>query len=139
MGGLFYDRLPLLAAGMVVAFSPQGGWKLRESVVRIHLDAGVFTTLLIRRFEGAVICGAVEGNELVETVTQTLECTAAAIKSAVTPARLTAILVALAENLLRHFDDTIKNVADGSAKLTGGRKCGARRRLNIGHDTGSGA
>ena len=46
----------------------------------VHLDAAICSAPLIGWLEGAVIGGAVEGEELIESVTEALEGSAATIK-----------------------------------------------------------
>ena len=134
----FLQRSFLVALTTAVAeviLEAEFRWKLGESVVGIHFDAPISATLLIRRLEGAVVSGTVEGEELVAAVAETLEGAVASVDDSVGATCFSAKLFASAEELLRDFDGPVENVADGTAKLTGGIVLRPGRCLDVGVGT----
>jgi hypothetical protein len=49
------------------------GWELGKAVTRIHFNPVISTAAGVRWFEGAVISRAVESDEFVESIADTLE------------------------------------------------------------------
>ena len=120
---------------MPVCISTQGWWKLGETVMWVHLNAVILTTAHVWWLECAVESWAVECEQLVEAVAKTFECTTAAINSTIGIASFAAILVCFTNDLLRDFNKTVENVAQGAAQLTGRSVVGSGRVLNVSHGT----
>ena len=78
------------------------------------------SALFVRWLEGAAICGACEGEELVETVTEAAECAVGAIDCAVGVASFASVGIVLADDLLGNFHESVKDVAETTAELAGG-------------------
>jgi len=95
------------------------GWELGEAVARIQFDAIVSTATGVGWLEGAVVGRAVECHELIAAVSDTLQGAAGSIDHSVGPTGLAAVSLGLANDLLWNFDDTVKDVTDGTAEFAG--------------------
>lgn len=76
--------------------------------------------------------------QLAESVTHTFDGAAATVEGSVGPSSFATVLVSLADHLLGDLNESVEDVADGTAELTGGCVSGAWRRLNICHNTSGG-
>lgn len=117
---------------LVATIEAQLWGELGESVMRVHFDAIIFATTLIRRLERAAISRAGEGEEFVEAVAKATEGTVGAIDCAVGGTGLATVLVILANDLFRDFDEAVKDIAQCTTKLARGGLSGTWRRLDIG-------
>src|ERR1035437_7952272 len=125
-------RLPFLGAAVIeIGFKSQFRRILGEAVARVHLDAVVFTTALVRLLVGATISRAREGEEFVESVSETAQAAAGAIDNTITPSCPAGLGFGLAAHLFGDFDKPVKDVAQRAAELAGSRVGGAGRRLDI--------
>lgn len=112
--------LPALCAGVAeVRLSTELRREFGETVTRIHLDTIVGSTASVGRLESSVESGAMEGDKLVEAVSDALESTTSSINNTVRPARFSSLTVGFANDLLWDFDHSIKDVTDSTAKFTG--------------------
>ena len=68
---------------MVIAVKAESWRELGQAIMRVHFNTMIFTATFIRRFESAVVGWAAEGEKLVETIAEALECPAAAVRYAV--------------------------------------------------------
>jgi len=76
--------LPALRAAVgVVAFESEFGRELGEAADGIHFLAPVLAAALVGGFEGAVVSGAVEGEEFVPAVSEAPEEAVSAVDHAV--------------------------------------------------------
>ena len=112
-------QLPLLSAAVVITFKSQSGREFRHAIVRIHFNAVILATSLIRRFKGSFISRAVESEELVKAITDAFECTSGSVHYAVCPTGCRAVLLCLAYHLFWDFDKAMDNVTDGTTQLAG--------------------
>ena len=106
--------------------------ELGEAVVDVHFDAIVFSTTLIGWLESAAIRRAIEGEEFVETIAETTHGAAGPIDSSIAESSLATVLLILAHDLFWDLDETIHNVAKGTAKLARGCVGGTGRCLDVG-------
>ena len=93
----------------------------------VHFDPVVLAALFVRGFEGAAIGGAAESEKLVKTVAETGQSADGAIDSSISPAGFAAVGILFTHDLLGDFDETVKNVADGTSQLARGGVMRARR------------
>ena len=107
-------------------------WELGEAVGWIHFNAVVHAARFVRRLEGAAVSWASEGEELVEAVTKALEATVGAVDNAEGPASFATVRFVLANDLLRNFDHSVEDVANGTTKLAGRGVSVSWRSLNVG-------
>jgi hypothetical protein len=101
----------------IIGFSAEFGREFGESLVNIHFYTVVLTALFVRGFEGAAIGGASEGEKLIKTVTETAQSSACAVGDTICKAGLAAICVRFTHDLLRDFDKSIEDVANGTSQL----------------------
>ncbi len=100
-----------------VGLSTKLGWEFGEPIARIHLDTVISTTTCVGWLESSVESGAVEGDELIEAITNTLECASGAIDDTVGESGNVTLGVGLANHLLGNFDNAIEDVTNGAAKF----------------------
>ena len=115
-----------------VGFKTELRWKLRESVIWIHFNPPILSALLVGRLEGAVVGRTVEGYQLVEAVAEALKGAVSTINDAIGETCLAAGLAAAEEDLLRYFDCSVEDIAEGTTELTRGVILRSRRGLNVG-------
>ena len=119
-GELTKSGLPRLSARVSeVGLKSKFGWELGQAVTWIHLDTVVIATAGVRWLEGSVESGPVESNQFVESISNALKGTARSIDNTVRPTGFAAIGFGLADNLLRNFNDSIEDIADGTSELAG--------------------
>lgn len=124
--------LPLLGAGVhKVGLGTKLGRELGEAVARIHLDAIICATTGVGWLESAMVGGAMEGDQLVETVTNPLEGAAGAIDDSVRPTDLAAVGLGFANDLLGNFNDAVENVCNRASKFAGRGVFRSWRGLNV--------
>ena len=102
----------------------------------VHLDTVILAATLIRWLECAVVSGAVESDELVESVAKALKGAATSVNYSIGPTCLATITIGFADHLLRNFNDSVKDVAKRAAKLASRSVSRAGRRLDVSHGTG---
>ena len=122
----------LPAAVAEVGFKAEFGRELGESIARIHFDPPVLPALLVRRLESAVVCGAVEGNELVEAVAEALEGAVSAIDDSVGGTCLSAGMRAAEKDLFGDLDCSVEDVAEGTTEFARGIVLRSGRGLDVG-------
>ncbi len=94
-------------------------WELGETITGVHFDTVVSTAASVRWFEGSVESRAMEGDELIEAITDTLEGAAGAVNNTVRPASFAAVNSGFANDLLWDFNNSIEDVGDRAAKFAG--------------------
>lgn len=110
-------------------------WKLCEPVAGVHLHTPVSAALLIRWLECSIVGGAVESDQLVESVTHPLKGSLAAVHDAVGSTSLPSGRAATTEKLLGDFSDPVKDVCQSAAQLARGVVLGSWRCLDVGVGT----
>jgi hypothetical protein len=114
------DRLilPTLRAGVAeVGLRTKLWWELGQALTRIHLDAVISSTTGVGGLESSVVSRAMEGDELIEAVTDTLKGAASAVNETVGPTSFAAVGVCLADDLLRDLDHSVEDVTESAAKF----------------------
>lgn len=66
-----------------MGFKTKFRWKFGESITGVHLDAVIGATASVGWLKGAVVGRAMEGDELVEAISDTLEGAASSVYEAV--------------------------------------------------------
>ncbi len=94
------------------------GWEFAKAIGWIHFNPVIAATLGVRWLEGAVVTWAIKGDEFVEAITKTAEGAASAIDNSKRVARFAAIDFGFTNHLLGDFNDSVKDVADCTAKFT---------------------
>jgi hypothetical protein len=70
---------------VVKAIKSKSRWEFRQTIMRIHFNAVIFTTSLIGGLKGPFVSGAVKSEELVKSITDALECTTGSVPHTVCP------------------------------------------------------
>ena len=114
-----------------VGLESELGWELGQSVTWVHFDPVISTATSVGWLEGAVEIWSVEGHQLAESVSDTSECAASSVDNTVRPAGLASFGFAVAHDLLRDFDNSVKDVADSASELARRGVLSSRRGLNV--------
>ena len=124
--------LPRLSASVVeVAFKTKLGWELGKAFAGVHLDAPVRAALAVGWLESALVGGAMESEELVETISHAPEGTLGSRDKTIRPSASSTTQVVLTRDLLWNLAGAVKNVADSPSELAGRGVLRSRRRLDI--------
>ena len=102
----------------VVALEAEFRWEFGEPFMHVHFNPVVLAALFVRWLEGAVVTWAIKGDEFVEAITKTAEGAASAIDNSKGVARFAAVDFGFTNHLLGDFNDSVKDVADCTAKFT---------------------
>ena len=100
-----------------VGLVAQHWWILGQTVARIHFDTIISATAGVGWPERSVETRAVEGEKLVDSVTNTLERAACSIDNPVGVSGNLSFGFGLANHLLGDFNEAVEDIANSASEL----------------------